>query len=143
MAQTESLISVLQGMKLNPDRKPQVDIEKSKCESSYLADIQNIELNMRSMMSLMNDFASPERTFTMTNTVSNQRPKSLARPINPALQRPRSYNPVGSNMTFPVAAPPQDGVSTSLLTHVWPKSRMLFAIVSNMAKRGQLATPEE
>ena len=29
-ASTESLISVLQGMKLNADRKPQVDIEKSK-----------------------------------------------------------------------------------------------------------------
>lgn len=100
-----------------------------------MADIQNIELNMRSMMNLMNDF---------TSTINNPRPKSLARPIPSTLQRPRSNHHSGSNMTVPVPAPPQDpGVSNGLLTHVWPKSRMLFAIVSNMAKRGQLATPEE
>ena len=91
---------------------------------------------MRSMMSLMNDF---------TSTISNPRPKSLARPM-PNLSAPSMQSPLtlhdqrprmSANLSHP--APPQDG----LLTNVWPKSRMLFAIVSNMAKRGQLATPQE
>ena len=31
----------------------------------------------------------------------------------------------------------------SLTTHVWPKSRMLFAIVSNMAKNGHISSTDE
>lgn len=31
----------------------------------------------------------------------------------------------------------------NLTMHVWPKSRMLFAIVSNMTKKGILPNPEQ
>ena len=116
-------MTVLQGLKLNAERKPQVDIEKN---------IQNIEVSMRSMMSLMNDFTS--------SAVKNPPSRSLARAMPATMHHHRpSSNQVISrqSMTVPIAAPSQDsGVSNGLLTHVWPKSRMLFAIVSNMAKRG-------
>ena len=85
---------------------------------------------MRSMMSLMNEFTS--------SSVTHSRPRSLARTIPTTLHRPSSNQVMrGPTLNVPVAAPPQDsGISNGLLTHVWPKSRMLFAIVSNMAKRG-------
>ena len=70
-------------------------------------------MKLSNMMQFMNDFAS--------NFQSSLRESSALRPSS------ASMRPTSSSVKYGM-----------LTTHVWPKSRMLFAVVSKMAKEGLL-----
>eukprot|EP00347_Sterkiella_histriomuscorum_P022525 403338163 len=79
--------------------------------------IQQIDLKLQNMMQFMNDFA-----------VNFQQ--------NPVSASNQFYRPSSSSYSI---RPSSSGYRAGLLTtHVWPKSRMLFAIVSKMSKEGFL-----
>ena len=84
---------------------------------SLLVDIQQIDLKLSNMMQVMNDFAHNFQS----SMGASQRPQSSE--TGPVFARPGSQGVKASGM---------------LTTHVWPKSRMLFAVVSKMTKEGLL-----
>ncbi|CDW78000.1 UNKNOWN [Stylonychia lemnae] len=78
--------------------------------------IQQIDMKLQNMMTFMNDFAVNFQT-SLRDTSTSFRPSSSSYSMRPSSQ----------------------GYRAGLLTtQVWPKSRMLFAIVSKMSKEGYL-----
>lgn len=101
----------------SPQDQDNHEFDKSKSSHLHSPDFQQIDLKLSSMMQFMNDFALSFQTRDPANQVSSL--------DNPSLfGRPES----------------QGQRQTGLLTtQVWPKSRMLFAVVSKMAKEGLLS----